>query len=164
MLWKQNVLCCAVCRLCLYSVNSKTSEAYRLPQYMWEWRISQQWHWQCASMVLGEWFAVLGRIVVPSSLGSRVVWLDPEDEGTSHTATQCLIPKGLNLPTNTVGNLDSPFSVHFTVLCYISNREQHCGLCWHSICNKNLVFFASCTGMARSCDQVVYEKRFVINI
>jgi hypothetical protein len=36
------------------------------------------------SMVLGEWF---GRIVVPSASGSSGVWLDPEDEDTSDTAT-----------------------------------------------------------------------------
>jgi hypothetical protein len=52
-------------------------------------------------MVLGQWFVVFGRIVVPSSSVSIGVCLDPEDDGTSHTATQCRIPKDLNLPTST---------------------------------------------------------------
>jgi len=63
---------------------------------------------RCDSMVLGEWLVVLGRIVVPSDSGSSGVWLDPEGEGTSHTVTQCLVPKDLNLPTSTIGNLGSP--------------------------------------------------------
>jgi hypothetical protein len=45
-------------------------------------------------MVLGKWFAVFGRIVVPSSSVSIGVCLDPDDDGTGHTATQCPIPKG----------------------------------------------------------------------
>lgn len=53
---------------------------------------------------------VFGRIVLPSSSGSRGVWLDPEDEGTSHTMTQCLVPKDLNPPTSTFGNLGSPLT------------------------------------------------------
>ena len=70
-----------------------------------------QWtlrYWQCDSMVLGERFAVFERIILPSSSVSSGVCLDPEDDGTSHTATQCLIPNGFNLPTSTFGNLDSP--------------------------------------------------------
>jgi len=61
-------------------------------------------------MVLGEWFVELGRIVVPSSSGSSGVWLDPEDEGTGHTATQCLVPKDQNLLTSTFANLGSPLT------------------------------------------------------
>jgi hypothetical protein len=38
-------------------------------------------------MVLGKWFTVFGRFVVPSASGSGGVCLDPEDEDTSHTET-----------------------------------------------------------------------------
>jgi len=70
-------------------------------------------------MVLGEWFVVLGRTVVPSSSRSSGVWLDPEDEGSGHTATQCLVPKDLNLPTSTFGNLGSPLTYFYLPLSYL---------------------------------------------
>ena len=79
-------------------------------------------------MVLGEWFAVFGRIIVPSSSVSSGVCLDPEDDGTSQTATQCPIPKDLNLPTSTFGNLDSP-SVYILPSCVIFVTESSTMLC-----------------------------------
>jgi hypothetical protein len=87
--------------------------------------------------------------VVPSSSVSSGVCLDPEDEGASHTATQCPIPKDLNIPTSTFGKLDFP-SVYILHSCVtflaesstmgcvyvVSVTERHYGLCLHSFCNR----------------------------
>jgi len=84
-----------------------------------------QWtlrHWQCDSTVLGEWFVVFGRIVVPSSSVSSGVWLDPEDDGVGHTATQCPVTEDLNLPTVTFANLYSP-SAYILTFCVIFVTE-----------------------------------------
>ena len=75
---------------------------------------------------------MFGRIVVPSSSLSSGVCLDPEDDGTSHTATQCPIPKDLNLPTSTFGNLDSP-SVYILPSCVIFVTESSTMLCVDTI-------------------------------
>jgi len=72
--------------------------------------------------VLGEWFVVFGRIVVSSSSVSSGVWLDPEDDGVGHTATQCPITKDLNLPTVTFANLYSPSACILT-FCVIFVTE-----------------------------------------
>jgi hypothetical protein len=125
MLWKQNTVCCAVYRL-----------------YCIQWTLR---HWQCDSTVLDKWFAVFGRIVVPSSWVSSAVWLDPEDDGTGHTATQCPIPKDLNLPTSTFGNLGSPLA-YILLFCVISVTERW--MCCYTATDYD------CTAFLRTADSV----------
>ena len=53
---------------------------------------------------------------------SSGVWLDPEDDGIGHTATQCPITNDLNLPTVTVANWYSS-SAYILNFCVIFETE-----------------------------------------
>jgi hypothetical protein len=102
-----------------HSVCTKASVECRLPQNV-RFEVITEVILKCDSMVLGEWFMVFGRIVVPSASGFSGVWLDPEDEDTSDTATVSH-PTGPESTHKHSWEVGFSFSPHFILLCDICN-------------------------------------------